>query len=315
MRSSRVEYIDVARGLTIIMMICFHVLGETITMLHHFFATSVVFVFIVSSGYFSEKTDVPRLVKKLVLPYYAILWIVRIIWWIRMREFRKSDVTDVLYQMLIGRTIDGLWPGFSLFVGIAWFLPLLFTIRIIYALIRKVTGDRFFIRVILCVALFILGVYVGRIGIRFPWYLGEAMAAIPFFCLGEFMNRYSEGMQKFLSYYPVAIPVFLAWWFMVRMFGYGELPNYGNYEYGMLWVAISALAVLFVFMVSFFLSTHLSHVSDFLQFYGRNLLPVYMMHVIDKSCITGPTDFNIYLLFVIELLIASLPLLFKLKRS
>ena len=71
----------------------------------------------------------------------------------------------------------------------------------------------------------------------------------------------------------------------------------------------SAMTVFFVFSISYHISSYLKRASAFLQFYGRNLFPVYMMHVIDKSCITGPTDFNIYLLFLIELFIASVPVI------
>ena len=35
----RIEYLDIARGMTILMIVSFHVLGETILVYHHFVDT------------------------------------------------------------------------------------------------------------------------------------------------------------------------------------------------------------------------------------------------------------------------------------
>ena len=72
----RIEYLDIARGMTILMIVSFHVLGETILVYHHFVDTMGLQVFLFVSGYFYKKFDLWKNIKKLVIPYMLLLTVV-----------------------------------------------------------------------------------------------------------------------------------------------------------------------------------------------------------------------------------------------
>ena len=94
--AGRVEYLDVARGMTMMMIVVFHVLGETNLIYHRFVVTMGLQVFLFVSGFFFRRFDVKKNLQKLVLPYALLLVTVRVYWDIMLHMARPGQVLDIL---------------------------------------------------------------------------------------------------------------------------------------------------------------------------------------------------------------------------
>lgn len=306
--SKRIAYLDIARGTTMLLTIAFHVLGETFLPFHHFVASMCLTVFFFVSGYFFNGFHWRNVLQKLVIPYWIVLAAVRILWSIRTRKWRAAYIGRLLLQMFLGRTIDSMWPGQAKYVGIIWFLPLLACARLVYMGICRITGERVQIRGILCLLCSLIGVSIGDRGIRLPWSLDAALAAIPFMWMGEAARLYQRDRKRILSN-PLSLGVLFAGWaFLTYFAGYSELAM-RKYPYGLLWLVISAASTLFTIGISMQIDRHLKYPAAMLAWCGRYSMVLLIAHVMDKSCMTYPKGFPIGIQLVMEMLWALLPVL------
>jgi len=304
---NRIEYLDVARGLTIIMIVIYHVLGETNLFYHHFVTTMCIELFVFVAGYFYRGFDVKKNVVKLVLPYALLIIGVRVYWNFRLDTWDSNTISDILKQILLGNTYDYLWSGHGYFVGIAWFFPMLVVARILYSLICRIENENYLAKGFVALIISCAGVVIGSHGYYLPWSIDIAMAAIFFMFLGDFTCKYrdiAEALYKKIWYVPLML---IAWTVIVKCYGYGEFP-FRSYPNGITFFVSSTLALFIVIMICFFINNHFKILTKILKTYGKYSFVVLVGHVIDKSCITHSPDTNIYLLAVWELFLASIPM-------
>lgn len=310
-KKKRVEYLDVLRGLTILMIVSFHVLGETILVYHHFVDTMGLQVFLFVSGYFYNGVNVKTSLKKIVLPYCVLLVLVRIIWNIRSHYWNIWQLKQLAQQIILGYTIDAYWENQSFYVGISWFLTLLVSIRVIYQLVVMIGRNNYFIRGLLATSLTMVGTIIGNMlgGEKVPWSVDVAMATMIFVFAGDLAHACADKFLEMIKKWWLSIPVLCLWWGMVRIYDYNELAT-RRYPNGMTHVMISGLALVAMIMISYFLYSHLHLVSGFLQKCGKYSLYILCAHIVDKSCITYPTNMSIYVQLVIEMSVAVLPVIY-----
>lgn len=308
--SNRIEYLDVLRGLTMLMIVSFHVLGETIPIYHHFLATMVLQVFLFVSGYCFKGFDLKSNIKKLIMPYCVILILVRVVWNIRLGLWSFSQIKDLILQILLGYTIDGYWQDQSFYVGIIWFLTFLVSTRLIYAIICRMEQDNYFARGILCIVVSAAGTVIGTLsgGMKLPWSVDVAMATIIFMFAGDLAHKYKDNFEIFVHKYLYIFLLLVAWCVLVRLFDFNELAT-RKYPYGLTHICISLLAVIVMIMCSCLLNQYFHRLSRFLRFCGQYSMYILCAHIIDKSCITYPTGMNIYLQLIIELFVAVFPII------
>ncbi len=305
-KSGRVEWLDVARGLAILMLVVFHVLGETNLVYHHFAATTGVHVFLFVSGYFFRGFDLKKNLKKLVLPYVLLLVVVCVYWDIALGTAWPGQVIDVAKQAVLGYTLDELWQGNGFFVGISWFLPLLVSVRLLYALICRMEKENYVVRGIMVVIISCAGVVIGNQGIKLPWSLDVAMAGIFFVYLGDVSCHYQESVLAYLRKPWLVASAFVTWGVLVYCFGYGELPM-RSYPNGVTFLLVSSLSVSVVLGISYYISRYLHHLTKVLCVAGKYSFLILCAHVLDKSCLVHSPETNIYLLAVWELFLACVP--------
>jgi fucose 4-O-acetylase-like acetyltransferase len=304
----RVIYLDTARGITILLIVAFHVLGETYMVFHDFVASMCLEMFLFVSGYFFRGFDWKKNLQKLVLPYGMLLCFVRLYWDIRQRSGVTTQVADLLYQFVLGYTIDGLWIKKGYFVGIAWFFPLLVSSRLLYATLCKAVKEPLVIRGILCLMISGLGILLGKHIGRLPWSLDVAMAALPFVYMGNVAGKQPQFFENMYRKFWM-MPVLLGIWLLLRnSFGYNELPT-RQYPNGMTFLAVSFASMFLVMQIAYLVDAYLPKIAAVLGFYGKYSMAVLCVHILDKSCMVYPQDANIYLLLVWELFLASLPVI------
>lgn len=306
--TGRVEYLDVARGITIWMVILFHVLGETSLIYHHFAATMVMEVFLFVSGYFFRGFDVKKNLLKLCLPYVLMLVIVRIYWDIALHMAEPGHILDVLKQAVLGYTIDGLWQGNGVYVGIAWFLPMLVAARLVYFVICRLGKEDDVVKGILAVVVSCAGVVIGNQGIRLPWSLDVAMATAFFMYLGDLAHRYPGKAESYFKKPWLLAASFAVWGVLVYCFGYSELP-FRSYPNGMTFLISSTLSMSIVLGVSYLIARHLPHVTKILSVCGKYSFVILCAHIFDKSCLVHSPETNIFVLAAWELFLACTPVI------
>lgn len=306
--SGRVIYLDVARGITIWMVIAFHVLGETSLIYHHFAATMVMQMFLFVSGYFFHGFNVKKNLLKLFLPYTLMLVVVRIYWDIVLHTAEPGHVLDVLKQAILGYTMDELWQGNGVYVGIAWFLPMLAAARLVYFLICKIEKENEIVRGMLSVIVSCAGVVIGNQGIRLPWSLDVAMAMAFFMFLGDFAHRHREMVEAYLRKPWLLAASFLTWGVLVYCFGYSELP-FRSYPNGMTCLLVSTLSMSVVLGISYLIAKYLPHITKIMSMCGRYSFVILCAHILDKSCLVHSPETNIFLLTAWELFLACIPVI------
>ena len=269
----RVEYLDVARGLTILMIIAFHVLGETNLVYHHFVDTMGLQVFLFVTGYFLKRFSIKKNIQKLVIPYIALLVFVRCYWDIRSQSGFNTQMQDLLKQILMGYTYDELWQGNGVFVGIAWFFPLLAACRLLYVLIGKISKDNFAVKGSLCFCLCCAGVVIGMTGIRLPWNLDVAMASLPFLFMGNLARVYRGQFTEMYKKIWILTGFFIVWGVMIHFYGYSELAT-RRYPNGVTFLVTSSLAMFIVIGISYLLYQYLPKVCKIFIIYGEYSMAV-----------------------------------------
>lgn len=306
--AGRIAYLDVARGLTMLMIVAFHVLGETSLVYHRFVVTMGLQVFLFVSGFFYRGFHLKKNLLKLVLPYALLLAVVRVYWDVALRIAWPGQVLEIAKQIVLGYTIDTLWQGNGFYVGIAWFLPMLVASRLVYWFVCKLGKDNYVMRGGLAVLVSCAGVVIGNQGIRLPWSLDVAMATIFFMYLGDFTHRYQDKVMEILEKPWIFLAAFVTWGVLVHCFGYSELAI-RSYPYGMTFLLVSTLSMGVVLEVSYMISCHLRHVTKALRVAGQYSFMILCAHVLDKSCLVHSPETNIFLLAAWELFLACSPVL------
>ncbi len=306
--AGRVEYLDVARGMTMMMIVVFHVLGETNLIYHRFVVTMGLQVFLFVSGFFFRRFDVKKNLQKLVLPYALLLVTVRVYWDIMLHMARPGQVLDILKQIVLGYTLDETWQGNGFYVGIAWFLPMLVASRLVYAVICKMEKENYFIRGVLSVIVSCAGVVIGNQGIKLPWSLDVAMATVFFLFLGDFSHRYQEQVTAFLKKPWLLAVTFVTWGVTVYCFGYSELAV-RSYPNGMTFLLVSTLSMSVVLGISYLIAQYLPYVTKVLCVCGKYSFLILCTHILDKSCLVHSSEINIFLLAAWELFLACIPVM------
>lgn len=307
-KRGRVEFLDVARGMTMLMIVVFHVLGETSLIYHRFVVTMGLQVFLFVSGYFFRGFSLKKNLEKLVLPYVLLLVAVCVYWDVMLRTAWPGQILDIIKQTLLGYTVDAMWQGNGFYVGISWFLPMLVASRLVYTVICKLEKDNYFVKGIIVIIVSCAGVVIGNQGIKLPWSLDVAMATVFFMYLGDFAHRHQESVTAYLKKPWLILAALMTWAVTVYCFGYSELAI-RSYPNGMTFLLVSSLSVSVVLGISYYVSCYMHHVTKALCVAGKYSFVILCAHVLDKSCLSYSSETNIFLLAAWELFLACTPVI------
>lgn len=189
-RTERIEWLDVLKGIGVILVILGHALGDCYikTWVYAFHLG----IFYYAAGYtFSpdKYTNIWQFAKKkiktIIIPYlfYSLLCIVFVAFWNLAKG--QQSLTEVLESGLnscIGTVI--MLRG-SCYEGYCWFLPLICFINILYFAIYAITKKNRWVCHFVVILLYLLGiVYQKYIGVSLPLYIDAIPVAMLLFHLG-----------------------------------------------------------------------------------------------------------------------------------
>lgn len=192
--SSRIEYIDLAKGICILMVIFNHaddacgdpsyLLKDTLTILR------MPLYFLLSGLFFKRYGGVAdffiKKVNKLIIPFVFFHVLSCFVYpWLNKTSFEWHTLWDFFWH-------EGWIPN-----GPLWFLLCLFWQNIIfyglYIISDRIGSYRIVFLPISSMMIGIFGYYVGNgLGWHFPMNLSSAMTGMPFFCAGYILRNYTD---------------------------------------------------------------------------------------------------------------------------
>lgn len=184
----RIEYLDIFRGIGIFLMVMGHTdFGGVWSYFIHAFHMPMFFFI---SGYFYKEKSISTLeiltkkIKTLLLPYIIFGVFHFGIWYF-------IYYPDVNFQPLI----DLFWVNTEDTLAIAnalWFLTAIFSIEIIYHLLRNRIKDDRVLSVVVVVIVLIGNMSKYLISFRLPWALDAAFVGIGFYHIAHMIHKYDN---------------------------------------------------------------------------------------------------------------------------
>lgn len=313
MQKKRIGFVDVIRGLAIIIMIMGHLdFGYYFDYYIHSFHMPIWF-FIAGWFYRGDKLSfslVERKARRLILPY--LIWgILHYPAWLFL-NMRASDRLEPLINLF--------WINTNLIMPIAgalWFLTCLFFSELIFSFIQTYITHKV-IKIFCFITLGLMGYGIPMVlHIRLPWAVDVAFVSIGFILMGYLMKHYKNNcfINKMLNL-NLLETILLGGINAVGIFSNGYINlRKGEYSCFILFWLNATLAIIIFWNMSRLIDKKYrnSFVIDEIKFIGKNsmvylilnqLLVLIIHKVINRIGMSN--IFSIYLLKVIGLLIILL---------
>ena len=277
-KKPRIEYIDLAKGICITLVVCFHLtlFYNTSLPFDNFFKAFRMPLYFFLSGCFFKAYEgfggfIKRKINKLLIPFIFFYVVCSFLIpnilahsGVNMRYLPMSQMWSAL--------LDEYYPS-----GQIWFLLCLFEINIFFYVIYLFAGTfekRTLVIVLISLMFGICGILLSLKGIDLPANLDSAMSALPFFAVGYVIFRHTDLLKpnRFDRYLP---------WMVIGAFAlvYIICPNVSfleNHFYGHSWCTAYPFGTLGVLGV-IWLSKLLKKL-PVISYYGRYSIIILVTH-------------------------------------
>ena len=287
MTKIRYPYIDIAKGISIALLVLGHTLGysEHSTLVYKLIYSFVVPLFFVVSGYVSSmKGNAKQFLQgrftRIVLPYFIWGFLFLIPYQFvggatadSLNMTAENSILALIKNVIYGIGKDGALRHNSTL----WFLPALFTIEVIYWFIIYCTNK--VRKTVLDIISFIILITVGYIAseylrIALPWGINTMLVAGPYFYAGYLLRKYDLITKLMDSKYRVAIGGGLfAIWFTAAYSN--NLLAFMSYSYGNMILGYLSGISMPILLLCLSRSIETSKV---LELIGRNTMSVMLFH-------------------------------------
>lgn len=283
MSSKRIEGIDIAKGLGIILV----VLGHQIDYFHadipgayqYIYLFHVPLFFFLSGLFIRETEGLWSCIKKKFFRLYIPYLLVNVLFffWEMLRAWKMGAAYDGdLGWRDLWLACAGLWPVPSMLSRPSWFILILFRITIIYKLVQILTGNRKLIMLAISVVIGVVGaVYAPK-----AYMLGQTMVALPFLSLGHICGVELVENKKIFGSWQSIVGILLALPLLYIISLHQQTNIAVNvYDNAALMFAGALLGIMAVLWVSKLLE-RLSRTTKVLTFIGRNTMSILLWHMI-----------------------------------
>ena len=277
-KKPRIEYIDLAKGICITLVVCFHLtlFYDTSLPCDNFFKAFRMPLYFFLSGCFFKAYEgfggfVKRKINKLLIPFAFFFLVCSFIipnilahYGVNIRYLPMSEMFSAL--------LDEYYPS-----GQIWFLLCLFEINVFFYVIYLFSGifeKRTLVLVMISLLFGLCGIILSLKGIDIPANLDTALSALPFFAVGYVIFRHTDMLKpnRFDRYLPLMIIGAFALVYLVS-------PNVSfleNQFYGHSWLTAYPFGTLGVLGV-IWLSKLLKRL-PILTYYGRYSIIILVTH-------------------------------------
>lgn len=279
----RIEWIDIAKGITIVLVILGH------TFLYESLARKVIFsfhmpLFFILAGYTFRvkpmKDVASSSFKRLLVPYIIVFWTLQVISLVQHPEVGLGDLARSFGGFVFGSgtTIEAFdFPA----AGVIWFLAALFCARITLNFVTARFESRGVgqpVQLVFWVVFAFIGIVIGEfLGIRLPLSYDVAMVACLFMYVGYLAKLH--GLENALRRWWV-FPIALAVWVLCMKFSYLELAA-RDYELIVFSIVGAFAGSFLVFQVSYLVERKIRPLCKPLVWLGKNSLLILCIHGFD----------------------------------
>ena len=296
--SKRIEYIDVAKGITILLVIVGHVeeLPSPIKSIIYSFHMPIFFLL---SGYFFKKESLSVATKKmfrsLIIPYFVVGVFMRLCQiTINYFEGNPFDYIDILSLFGVtwkfGKGVD------LVSVGAIWFLVVLFWSKLYLQIVLKSKYSLLLLVLLANCSIVIKLVF----GVILPFGIQQALVCSLFVYAGVICKKYSLFDKKiptiaFVIFFLSAIP-------FVKSFAVATRAN--SYGYGMMSIVISIIiSVMVVYAVKKLCEFKCIFLRRCLSWCGRFSIIILAVHTIETRYLSCYIPFpNCYLETIVRII-------------
>ncbi len=277
----RFSWIDVARGIGIILVIYGHTLGSegyryliySFHMPLFFFLSGLVFHTRSNETY---KDSLRKDIKRILIPYFIFAFASLILWFIILPS--QDQTIYYISKQIFGIFYGNANHGYLAINTVLWFLPCLFLTKQIFWFLSKLSIKSLILSLIIFSILgFLISHYFSYI--KFPFGFETVLTGIVFFGMGYLWNFLPERINQTFNKYSI----FLMAIFIITTFFFANLnfDNFGvqvdlrlnrlnNYFYFYI-AAISGI------LATIFISKYINK-NKVLEYLGKNTMPLFIWH-------------------------------------
>lgn len=309
---------DILRGIGIILI----VLGHSGFPNTHFLYLFHLAIFFIVSGYFFKEDYVKdkeclkhfilNKIKRLYVPFVIgnIICVLLNNFFIDMNLY--SDITHTYYtikEMLINVLKVILFRGHTEMLGATWFLPILFMITVIYAIIEYLikkypSKNKSLIQLIVSVLFFGIGYYFSIKEINIKIISLQVLTCYILFDFGRRLSKY----EKHIKDNTKAIIMITSFILLVLLNRIGTIElSQQEYTNPIYFICVSILGWYFIYELSYFVSK-IEVLKNGLTYIGKNTMTILILHFVAFKVL------NAILVLVLKeeiILISKFPIGFK----
>ncbi len=229
----RIEYIDLAKGICISLVVLWHVLrdlAENIDFIQIMFFFRMPLYFILSGMFFKTYNDfisfTKKKINKLVIPYFFSILFIGIPSVFFMDYMNGTSTSFASFTDEKGRLYMGIVPS-------SWFLLCLFQVNLYFYPIYTFSRQNNKSITIICVLLGLLGYYINSCGLYLPLWFDTSLTVIPFFIFGYFLKNssnilYESFSKKHIIHFLISISILLLCFYILEHRHLESLSFYHN---------------------------------------------------------------------------------------
>lgn len=230
MMAQRIEFIDLAKGICISLVVLLHVFGElsgSFIQLMNLFRMPLYFVL---SGLFFKTYDglfpfIKKKTNKLLIPFSSTFIFIVLPTTILLNEFeRKTTTFTNLFWCCPGKLNLGI-------DGAIWFLLCLFAVNIYFYIIFLMANRNIVGIIVFSVICGLSGYAMSYYGFHLPMWMDSALTAMPFFLFGYLLRRYSEVLYSSFSKKDVLYAI-VSFFVLLSVYMYDEWRGESTIIYG-----------------------------------------------------------------------------------
>jgi fucose 4-O-acetylase-like acetyltransferase len=283
MSKERINWMDIAKGLGIVLVIIGHTGSSSSSLTTYIFSFHMPLFFFISGYLFSVgkydfKSYFYKKLKTLLIPYFVFAFLTYIFWAAVGRKFGADSELDIqLLKPLLGIFYSNGNDNWLIFNTPLWFLTCLFLVEIgFYMITRYVHKQRYILLVLIMISIagYLDSLYLP---FRFPWGFDVALSALAFYGYGHLIKQNMQILRIFkggIVRALLSIAFLIVGYFVSEANGKVDmnLNQYGNYIFFYM-AALSGIAA--VILISQFINK-----MGVIRFIGQNTLVIMLVHML-----------------------------------
>ena len=275
----RVMFVDVAKGITIFLVIVGHVVEPGIV-------RNIIFsfhmpLFLITSGFFHKdrtfKEELKNVFLRLLLPTLVVLFVVNVISGLNTMDLPAS-LLHALKVIVGGRTHAAKIVFDFGTANVCWFIYLLVGIRLLFNLNKKISKDNDLLLGLIILVEALVGYLLGINGYWLAWVADITLVGILFYFAGYILNKYKV-LEKICSS-KLSLLLLLVIWVVGIKFAPIELAVRA-YPCGFWSIIVAIAGSIVVLKISMLIEKYLKLCTKILAWAGKNSLYILYGHCID----------------------------------